>query len=162
MDQKLGALPLLGVFGEGAGSPSNTKLPGLRHTSVPSGILVHPAVWPQEIGRKLGREGSPFGEAGAGCPSNTMSPGPRLTSIQSGILIQPAIWPQQMWAENWEWGVVPLWGGGPGSPSLHNVARAQTYLHAKWHLYPFTSLANRHWRKTGGSAPFWGGGWVPT
>jgi len=31
----------------GAGSPSNTLSPGSRPTSVPSGILIHPAVWPQ-------------------------------------------------------------------------------------------------------------------
>jgi len=31
----------------GAGSPSNTMSPGLRPTSLPSGILIHPAVWPQ-------------------------------------------------------------------------------------------------------------------
>jgi len=30
-----------------AGSPSNTKSPGTRPTSIPSGILVHQAVWPQ-------------------------------------------------------------------------------------------------------------------
>ena len=30
-----------------AGSPSNTMSPGLRPTSVPSGILMHPVVWPQ-------------------------------------------------------------------------------------------------------------------
>ena len=35
-------------FGEGAGSPSNTNSPGLRPTSVPSGILMHPAVWAQQ------------------------------------------------------------------------------------------------------------------
>jgi len=34
-------------FGVGAGSPSNTKSPGLRPTSIPSDILMHPAVWPQ-------------------------------------------------------------------------------------------------------------------
>jgi len=39
---KMGALPLWGV----AGSPSNTMWPGLRPTSIPSGILIHPAVWP--------------------------------------------------------------------------------------------------------------------
>ena len=37
MDEKLG----------GAGSPSNTMSPGPRPTSLPSGILIHPAVWPQ-------------------------------------------------------------------------------------------------------------------
>jgi len=39
-----GSTPFLG---RGAGSPSNTKSPGLRPTSAPSGILIHPAVWPQ-------------------------------------------------------------------------------------------------------------------
>jgi len=31
-----------------AGYPSNTIRPGLRPISVSSGILIHPAVWPQE------------------------------------------------------------------------------------------------------------------
>jgi len=44
MGRKLGAVP---VWGGGAGSPSNTMSPGLRPTSVPSGILMHPAAWPQ-------------------------------------------------------------------------------------------------------------------
>jgi len=39
------AVPLLG--GGGAGSPSNTMWPGSRHTTIPSGILIHPTVWPQ-------------------------------------------------------------------------------------------------------------------
>ena len=34
-------------FRGGAGSPSNTVSRGPRSTSVPSGILMHPAVWPQ-------------------------------------------------------------------------------------------------------------------
>jgi len=38
-----GAVPLF----RGAGSPSNTMSPALRPTSVPSGILIHPAVWPK-------------------------------------------------------------------------------------------------------------------
>jgi len=33
----------------GAGSPSNTKSPGPRPTSIPSGILIHPAIWLQQI-----------------------------------------------------------------------------------------------------------------
>jgi len=36
----------------GAGTPSNTMSPGPRSTSVPSGILIHPAVWPQQIREK--------------------------------------------------------------------------------------------------------------
>jgi len=31
----------------GAGSPSNTMWKGPRSTSVPSGVFIHPAVWPQ-------------------------------------------------------------------------------------------------------------------
>jgi len=31
------------------GSPSNTMSPGSRPTSIPSGILIHPTVWPQYI-----------------------------------------------------------------------------------------------------------------
>jgi len=30
-----------------AGSSSNTMWPGPRLTSIPSGILIHPTVWPQ-------------------------------------------------------------------------------------------------------------------
>jgi len=44
MNRKLGAMPLLG---RGAATPSNTTSPGLRLTSVLSGILIHPADWPQ-------------------------------------------------------------------------------------------------------------------
>jgi len=35
------------LFG-GAGFPSNTMSPGPRPTSIPNGILLHPAVWPQQ------------------------------------------------------------------------------------------------------------------
>jgi len=44
MVPKVGAAVLLPW---GAGSPSNTMSPGPRPTSVPSGILIHPTVWPQ-------------------------------------------------------------------------------------------------------------------
>ena len=47
MNKKLGR-GLCPLFGDGgAGSPSNTKSTGPRHTSIPYGILVHPAVWTQ-------------------------------------------------------------------------------------------------------------------
>ena len=48
MSQKVGggaAVPL--SLGGEAGSPSNTMSPGLRPISVPSDILIHPAIWPQ-------------------------------------------------------------------------------------------------------------------
>jgi len=36
-------------WGGGAGYPSNTKSPGPRPTSIPSDILIHAAIWPQQI-----------------------------------------------------------------------------------------------------------------
>jgi len=41
-------------LGGGAGFPSNTMLPGPRRTLVLSGILIHPAVWPQQTWAKIG------------------------------------------------------------------------------------------------------------
>jgi len=48
-------------------------------------------------------------------------------------------------------GAVPLWGEGAGSPSdTINVARAEAYLHAKFHLDPSNPLAtiHQHYRQT--------------
>ena len=52
IDQKEGgaAVPL----SQGAGTPSNTMWPGPWYTSAPSGIFIHPAVWPHWHGPKLG------------------------------------------------------------------------------------------------------------
>jgi len=65
MGRKLGA-PL--PFWEGgAGSPSNTKSPGLRPSSIPSDILIHAAIWPQQIwAENLGTV--PLWGGGAGSP----------------------------------------------------------------------------------------------
>jgi len=54
--------------------------PSPRSAFVPSGILIHPAVWPQ---RTLAKNWGlcPFGVGGS--PSNTVWPGPRPTSILS-------------------------------------------------------------------------------
>jgi len=46
MGRKLG-FGLCPFMGGGAGSPSNTVSPRMRPTSIPSGILMHPAIWPQ-------------------------------------------------------------------------------------------------------------------
>jgi len=48
-------------FGRGAGSPSNTMWWGPRSTCVPSSILIHPTVWPQDTsviqtGRQTGQD----------------------------------------------------------------------------------------------------------
>jgi len=78
---------------EGAGSPSNTMSPGPRPTSVPSGILMHPAFWPQYT-RAENWGCAIFLEGGPESPSNTMWPGPMPTSLPSGTLIHPTVWPQ--------------------------------------------------------------------
>jgi len=77
----------------GAGFQSNTKSPGLRYTSGPSGILIHAAIWPQQIWTENWGL-CPFRGGGAGFPSNTMWPGPRPTCLRSFILIRPTVWPQ--------------------------------------------------------------------
>jgi len=41
-----GSVPFLGG---GAGCPCNTKSPGPMPISIPSGILIHPTIWPQQI-----------------------------------------------------------------------------------------------------------------
>jgi len=91
-----------------AGSPSNTMWPGLRSTSVSSGIFIHPCsrLATTDKGRKLG---AVYLLGGAASPSNAKSLGLRPTSLPSGILIHPAIWLQQIWAEDWE-GSVPFLG----------------------------------------------------
>ena len=53
MGRKVAGAVLL-FKGEELAPPSNTMSPGSRPTSVPSGILIHPAVWPPDMGRKLG------------------------------------------------------------------------------------------------------------
>jgi len=45
MERNLGAVPL---WRRGAGSPSDAMLLGPKPTSASSGILIHPAVWPQQ------------------------------------------------------------------------------------------------------------------
>jgi len=58
MGRKLGScVPFSGEGG--AGSPSSTMWPGLRLTFIPSGILIHPAVWPQQFWPKI-RGSVPF------------------------------------------------------------------------------------------------------
>jgi len=54
MGRKVGVCPFL----VGGGSPSSTMWPGPRPTSIPSGILINPAVWPQQTWRII-REWAP-------------------------------------------------------------------------------------------------------
>jgi len=56
--------------------------PYAHTTSMPSGILIHPAVWPQRT----------WTENRGPCP--IWGRGPRLTSTPSFILIHSTVWPQ--------------------------------------------------------------------
>jgi len=98
----------------GAGSPSNTMSP--RPTSVPSGILIHPAVWQQQTWAENwgAMRPCPFGGLGLHV---TQCGHPRLrpNSTTNGILVHPGVWPQQTWAENW--GLLCSFLGRAGSPS---------------------------------------------
>jgi len=107
-------------------------LPQPRLTSVPSDILIHPAVWPQQtLAENWGL--CTFRGGGAGSPSNTVAyaeaylrtkwhldPCSRLTAINVGRKL----------------GAPPLFGEvGAGSPSTTKLpAWAETYLRTKWHF----------------------------
>ena len=75
----------------GARSPSNTMWSGPRSTSVPSGVFIHPAVWPQETWAKNWVGVVPFFLGAAGSPSNTKTPGLRPTSTISRTSVHPDI-----------------------------------------------------------------------
>ena len=81
--------------------PFNAKSPGPSPTSIPSGILIQPAICPQQI-RAENWGLCPFGGGGAGSPSNTMWPGARPTCVPSFILIRPTVWPQYNNVTDWQ------------------------------------------------------------
>ena len=83
-----------GFVGRGAGSSFNTKSPGPSPSSIPSGILIHPAICPQQIWAENWGALPPLWGRRAGSPYNTMWPGPRPTCTPSFILIRPTVWPQ--------------------------------------------------------------------
>ena len=72
------------------GSPSNTMSLWSKPTSLPSGILMHPASWPQQIWAENWGPVPHWGRR-AGSPSNTIWPGPRPTRMPSFILIRPTV-----------------------------------------------------------------------
>jgi len=69
----------------------NTMSPGPRPTSLPSGILIHKAIGPQQTwAENWGRGLCPFRGGGAGSPSNTMCHGRGLPPCKvSSWSIQP-------------------------------------------------------------------------
>ena len=99
----------------GAGSPSNIKSPGLRPTSIPSGILIHAAIWPQQIWAE---------NCGGAVPLWEGELGPHLTQCDQGWCLSPyqvASWSIQLFGHNRygpkTGGAVPFLVGGAWSPS---------------------------------------------
>jgi len=98
MGRKLGR-GLRPLFGEGAGSLSNTKSPGLRPTAIPSGIVMHPVVWAQyKFAENWGGGFAPFLGKGLG---------PHLTQSRLGWGLPPCQVPS--------WSVKPF---GHNTPTL--------------------------------------------
>jgi len=75
-----GSVPFFSAGGAGSPSNPNTMSLGPRPTSLPSGILIHPAIWPQQISAENGGL-CPFGGRGAGFPTSTLWPAPRSTCV---------------------------------------------------------------------------------
>ena len=111
MGRKLGGCV---PYGEVA-SPCNTMWPGLRPTFVPSGILVDPAVWPQQT----------WAENWGFCPLEGVELGPRQTQCCLGRdlpLYQVASWSIQLFDHNKHgqkvWGCAPFRGAGSPSSTM--------------------------------------------
>jgi len=103
-------------LGDRAGSPCKTMWPGPRTTSVPSGILIHLAVWPQQTwAKKWGLLSHLFmGEMGPHLTQCGLSPDlPHANwHLDPSSHLSTIHLPKS-------WGLLPppLFGGGNGSPS---------------------------------------------
>ena len=87
-------LALPPFWGGRAGSASNTMSLGSRPTFLLSGILIHPAIWPQQIwAENWGGGLCRFGERELG-PHLPIWPGPRPTCMPNFILIRSTVWPE--------------------------------------------------------------------
>ena len=80
-------------LGRGASSQSNIMSPGPRRTSVPSGILIYPLVWPQHTRAKIGGC-APFGGGEMGPHLTQSGQGQGLPPCQVSSFIRPTVWPQ--------------------------------------------------------------------
>ena len=141
-----------------AESSFNTIWPGPRPSSVPSGIMIHPTVWLQQI----------WGENGGSVPLGEL--GPHLTQCGLGQGLpryQVTSWSIQPFSHKRHG--LKLEGGcaaflvEAGSPSGTMWPGPRPNLHTKWHLDASIRLATVEMGgKLGASAPFLGrGSWVP-
>jgi len=133
----------------GAGSPSNMRSSGPRSTSLPSGILIHPAISPQQAWTE---NGGLCHLGGAGSPSNTIWPGPGPIPTPSG---NPSTWMATTdMHQKLEQGCAP-WGElGPHLTRCRLGRSIRPYCVAFCSIQPFGH--NIHGRKMGGYAPLAG------
>jgi len=68
-------------FTRGAGSPANTMWPGPRSTSIPSGVFIHPAIWPQQTWAKNWGLGPDLTQS---CLGRCLPPSRRLATMDMG------------------------------------------------------------------------------
>jgi len=145
---------LLCPFREISCAPCYTIWPGPRSISIPSGILIHPAVLATtDMGRKVGAAVPFLREAGTPC--NTMWPGPRPTPVPSGILMHAAV----ATIHGPKLGVLcPLvfWGRA-GSPSnTMSPGPRSTSVPSGILIHPAV-WPQQTWAENWGTVPFWGG-----
>ena len=142
MGRKLGLCPLF--WGGGAGSPSNTKSPGLRPTSIPSGILMPQAVWPQ---RKWVKNwglcplfGRPFAKRFALCYRSVVCPVCLSVLSVLSVCDVRALWPNSWTDQNETWhagrprpGHIVLYGDpAPPPPKEHSPHFWPISVATKW------------------------------
>ena len=123
MGRKLGSSAPF--WGRGAGSPSNRMSLGLGPASLPSGILIYPAVWPQQIWAENWGALPPFGGGGAGYLSDTMWPGPRPTCMPSFMLIIQPFGHNRYGPKIGGSGAPHPFGGGELGPHLTQCSQGQ-------------------------------------
>jgi len=157
-------------WGEGAGSLPNIKSSGLRPTSMPTAILIHPAIWHNKHtkwhldassrlatiikGWKLGLALSLLGEGELG-PNNVAW---AKTHFHAKChLDRSSRWRQRTCAENWGEGSSPFLGSEALGAHLTQCSLGRGLPRINWQHDPCSRLAAIDMgRKLGGFRPLFG------
>jgi len=133
------------------------------YTYVLSGILIHPAVWPQYTRAEKWGRCAHF--RGSWIPSNTMSPRPRSTSLPSAwhLDLSSRLATTYMGRKLGDAVLLFAGGGRAGSPCNTMWPGPRPIPRTKWHLDPCSRLAAIHGPKLGGAvpSPLFGWGRIP-
>jgi len=154
---KIGGCAPLG----GAGSPCNTIMPGPTSTSLSSGILIHPAVWPQQTRAENGGWGGVLlfkGELGPHVTQCGLGRGLPSTKWHLDPCSRLA-WPQHV-RQNWGC-CAPLWGRAGFPSNTMSPGPRSTSVPSGILIHP-AIWPQQTWTKNWGLFPFFGeGSWVP-